>query len=138
MKPQREICWNCCCRRAFTLVEVVASLMLLGTLLVGILATHRRHAAQIRSAQARLAAIASADKLLADWREQGMWGAAAPSGNCEGSELAWRWTVKNAPELRRVGAAIGRLEIVDKRSDDTLPLVGVEILVTDVPVPTTP
>ena len=46
MKRSCATCCNKC--RAFTLVEVVASLMLLGTLLVGILAAHRSHTAQVR------------------------------------------------------------------------------------------
>src|SRR5688572_7323830 len=110
MNGKRENYSNNCCCRAFTLVEVVASLMLLGTLLVGILVAHRRPAEQIRNAKVRLAAIETTDKLLAKWTEQGIWGAVAASGHFEDqSNLVWRWTVLPAPELRRVGAAIGRL-----------------------------
>lgn len=133
MKRQRAKSCNYYCRRAFTLVEVVASLMLLGTLLVGILAAHRRHTEQVRSARARLEAVAAAEKLLESWCEKDTWGATSSSGRfAETSRLSWRWTITARPELRPVNAAIGRLEVLDGNSHNQIPLVSVEILTNSV------
>ena len=118
------------CRRAFTLVEVVASLMLLGTLLVSILVAHRRHVQQIRSADCRLAAVQAADGLLAKWSADGSWGATKNEGEFEGrTDFTWRWTITPAPELNRLGAAIGKLEVVGA---ERTPLCSVELLTSDV------
>ncbi len=133
MKRPHEKSCKCFRRRAFSLIEVVASLVLLGTLLVGILSAHRQHASQVRSAKARLGAIAAANRLLEQWRDEGVWGASASTGTFKDcTDLAWRWNVVAAPELRQLGAAIGRLEIVSTKSPDQRSLAAVEIMITDV------
>jgi type II secretory pathway pseudopilin PulG len=129
MKPQRAKFYKCYCRAAFTLVEVVASLMLVGTLLVGILTAHRRHSQQVASAKERLAAVAAADKLLDSWRATGAWGATTSSGIFKNkNNFVWRWTVTTPPELQRVGAAKGRLEVLRRESTDDRPLVMIELV----------
>jgi hypothetical protein len=131
MNRRPDNCWSSSCRPAFTLVEVVASLMLLGTLLVGILVAHRRHAHQVRRAQARLAAVEAADRLLTKWSEEGRWGATSDSGRCEDAEkLVWRWQVVPEPGLSRLNAAMGRLEIMEKDAADSIPLVRLDVLTT--------
>jgi prepilin-type N-terminal cleavage/methylation domain-containing protein len=130
MNGKSKSCSTGCCRRAFTLVEVVASLMLLGTLLVAILVAHRRHVEQIRHAEARLAATEAADGLLAKWSAEGTWGATKNAGEFEGRPgLAWQWTVIPAQGLNRLGAAVGRLEVVGR---DGIVLSHVDVLTADV------
>jgi len=121
--------WGSCCPRAFTLVEVVASLMLLGTLLVAILVAHRRHVEQIRHAEARIAAVEAADGLLAKWSAEGTWGATKNDGEFEDRPgLAWRWTVIPTPGLTRLGAAVGKLEVI---GNDGSVLSQVDLLTPD-------
>jgi hypothetical protein len=104
--------------------------MLLGTLLVAILVAHRRHVEQIRNAEARLVAVQAADGLLAKWSAEGIWGATRNAGEFEGRpDLTWRWTVIPAPGLSRLGAAVGRLEVVG--SDGSI-LSQVDMLTADV------
>jgi prepilin-type N-terminal cleavage/methylation domain-containing protein len=120
-------------RRAFTLVEVVASLALAGTLLVAILVAHQRHVAQVRRATVRMRAIEAADKLLSSWRSDETGGPTKASGNLPGApEFSWRWTIRECRELSSVGAAIGRLEIWNAVLDDKRPAVSVEVLTTAV------
>ena len=103
--------------------------MLLGTLLVGILVAHRRHVRQIHRAEVRLAAVEAADALLARWSAEGSWGAATSSGGFEDrDDFTWRWTVVTVPQLRQLGAAIGRLEIIGANG---VPVESVEVLTTD-------
>src|SRR5881394_3936045 len=54
-------------RRGATLIEVLAGLVILGTLLVAIAAARGRFARQWVEADRRLAAVRAADKMLADW-----------------------------------------------------------------------
>lgn len=119
--------------QGFTLVEVVASLMLLGTLLVGLLTAHRQHTRQIRIAELRLEAIAAADQLLKDWQAEGTWGSVKASGRFKDTEkFVWKWTVKRSRELRGLPAAVGRLEVFGVSTDREPPLVSVELLTSDV------
>ena len=60
-------CSRNCRRGGLTLIEVVIGLLLLSTLLSSLLLSHQRHARQLQLAQRTLAAIDSADRLLADW-----------------------------------------------------------------------
>jgi prepilin-type N-terminal cleavage/methylation domain-containing protein len=138
MKTRPESCCNTCCRQAFTLVEVVASLMLLGTLLVGVLVAHRRHVAQIRTATRRLEAVTAADELMESWRTKGVWGPESASGQFPNrGDLVWQWSVSTPPELRRVQAAVGRLEVYGADQQEGRPLASVEILTNTTAVPAT-
>lgn len=129
MKPQHASYCKYYCRRAFTLVEVVASLMLLGTLLVGILTAHRRHSEQVRGARERLAGVAAAEGLLERWRAEGAWGGTSNSGTFkDNSEFKWRWTITTPAEFRRMGAAKGRLEVIKRASAEDRPVVAIELV----------
>lgn len=119
--------------KAFTLVEVVASLLLLGTLLVGLLSAHRQHTRQIRSAELRLEAIAAADQLLKSWQTEGTWGSVKSSGRFKDHEkFVWQWTVRTSPDLRGLPAAVGRLNVFSVDGDQEEPLVSVELLADNV------
>ena len=86
--------------------------MLLGTLLVGILTAHRRHAAQIRRAESRIAAVEAADTLLAQWSNDGRWGAATSTGRFDNREdLTWRWSIVPDSRLRRLGTSPARSHV---------------------------
>jgi prepilin-type N-terminal cleavage/methylation domain-containing protein len=121
-----------CGRAAFTLIEVIASLMLLSTLLVAILIANQRHAQQIRSAQERLAAIAAAEGIFAEWNAKDQWGAVALEGPVKDHpEFTWRWELREPPELLQFGAAIGRLEIISKEG---VLLAAIEVLTAGSPI----
>ena len=129
MKRQHTRFYKRCYRHGFTLVEVVASLMLLGTLLVGMLTAHRRHVTQVRNAKARLVAITAAEKLLDKWRDEGTWGSTSSSGTFKDfKELVWRWSITTPVDLQRVGAAKGRLEIFRQGSADEPALIAIELV----------
>jgi type II secretory pathway component PulJ len=121
-----------CGRAAFTLVEVIASLMLLSTLLVAILIANQRHAQQIRSARARLAAIAAAESIFTEWNTTNQWGAARAEGPVKDHpEFKWRWQLRESQELAQLGAAVGRLEIL---SQEGASLTAIEVLTAGSPI----
>ena len=120
-------------RRAFTLIEVVASLALSGTLLVTILMAHGRHVTQVRRAAMRVRAVEAADNLLSSWRIADTGGPTKASGNLPNTpEFSWRWTVRECRELSPFGATIGRLEILNRVSDGHQAVVSVEVLTNTV------
>jgi len=116
----------------FTLIEVVASLLLVGTLLVAVLMAHRRSAHQTRLAQHRLVAIAALDELLSlrvnpssdsTGEEQ------LPAGKIAGpNPYQWRSTVRYDSDVESLGAIILRIEVFDPNYEQGETLAAVELL----------
>ena len=65
-------------RTGLTLVEVVAGLALMGTLLVAVILGASSHLRQLRTVERKKAAIESLDKLLASWSHHGFYDQALP------------------------------------------------------------
>jgi type II secretory pathway pseudopilin PulG len=120
---------NCSHRRAFSLVEVVASVLLVGTLLVAVLVAHRRAATQVRSAQRRLDAVAVLDALLEARRKPDSGDLQLARGKAPGSNpFHWRSTLRHETGLDALSAAIVRIELFDPEFDEGRTLASVEIL----------
>jgi prepilin-type N-terminal cleavage/methylation domain-containing protein len=111
-------------RRGLTLVEVIAGLVLLATLLTSVLAAFKTHAAQIRGSRDRLKANAAVGELLSGWLAQG---ALPPLGTQK--ELAgadgWNWRLLANESQQSGPVKIGsvRVEVFRPR-----PAAGDEIL----------
>ena len=98
-----------------TLVEVVAGIALLSTLLVMTLMSYRSHATQIRSAKDRMKAIRAADELLSLWMASSSLPRVGQQEGLSGTP-GWYWRimpVEPSQDLTVMGAASVRLEIVD-------------------------
>ncbi|MCA9234856.1 MAG: hypothetical protein KDA44_05270 [Planctomycetales bacterium] len=113
-------------RTGFSLVEVVASVLLVGTLLTAVLTAHRRAAGQYRTAERRLQAITALDGLL-EARASGVNGELSLArGKVPGDpRLQWRSTLRDEPGLTPWGAAVLRIEVFDPalRGGETLAFV---------------
>src|SRR5687768_10832178 len=116
--------------RGATLIEVLAGLVLLGTILSSALVARGRFQRQWRAAEDKLAAVRAGDELVAQW-------IAAPAGSApvpgEGAvshepELRWRTTWLRDPYAQRLGARAARLEILDGRGSSRATLASVEFL----------
>jgi type II secretory pathway pseudopilin PulG len=105
-----------CCRRSavrgLTLVEVIAGLVLLATLLAAILIAFGSQAAQMRKSRDRLKAVVLADRLLADWSSQNAFPDIGSEQGLEGTK-DWRWRLVNATsaELDTTGPSTIRLDV---------------------------
>lgn len=120
---------SCSSRRAFSLVEVVASVFLVGTLLVAVLVAHRRASEQTRLAHRRLAAVAALDQLLIareqpDADELQLARGKAPGNN----PFSWRSTLRDEPAVADWGAAVLRIELYDPEFEEGQTLAAVELL----------
>lgn len=143
-------CWR---PAGLTLIEVVASIAILGTILVGALFAAARHTRQLAHAQRCRLAVRAADELIATW-----W--SAPAGvpvNESGAvpddaAFTWRTTLIKNDGVAQLGARVVRIEILDaslpRRSPDEThahvmnesagpALITVEVVVPD-PLADTP
>jgi type II secretory pathway pseudopilin PulG len=103
-------------RRALTLVEVIAGLVLLATLLTTVLTAFKTHAAQIRGARDRLNAARAADELITSWMAQGALppvGTQKPLAEIEG--CSWRLLANESQATEPLKITTVRLEIVRPR-----------------------
>ncbi|MEM8670554.1 MAG: prepilin-type N-terminal cleavage/methylation domain-containing protein [Planctomycetota bacterium] len=118
--------------RGLTLIEVLASLVLLSTLLVAILQSHDRLARQTKTARERIDAIDAADELLQEWASVSPMVIPSVSGQTA-TDPTYDWTIETRiePELETLGIRIATLRLFEaQQSDDTQPLAMVEFLTT--------
>ena len=109
--------------RGLTLVEVVAALALMATLLVAVLAIKSGLARRRAAADRQLRAVAVADRLLADWWQDPTTFPVGRSGRADPA-LAWTTTVVPSPAAARVGGRVVRLDV----RDATAVVLSVDVL----------
>jgi hypothetical protein len=98
-----------------TLVEVLAGLVVLGTVLTMILMIRGRYTRQFSLAERRLEAIQAADELIGSWLDAG--GEAVPVGatGVAGANLVWRTSLLVDEAAARLSAQVVRVEFLDSR-----------------------
>lgn len=123
-------------RRGLTLVEVVAAIAILGTLLVGVLSAKSRFTRQFRDAQRREQAVRAADVLLESWWADVKHFPRNDHGVVENQPtLRWQTETRDDPQCRLLLAQVVRLTIQDTASPipgadtDRAALVVVDLLV---------
>jgi hypothetical protein len=99
-----------------TLVEVIAGLALLGSLLVAILLAKGRYTKQWARAAARRQAIVAADALLSEWWRTPDVLRSPDTGRVEGQPLAWRRTLVHSTTAAELKMQVVRLEVFDDRA----------------------
>ena len=129
---KRSITSSARCRhRGVTLIEALAGLVILGTLLAGVTTARSRANEQYAQSQQRLAASRALDALIAQWY-------ASPTStvplNAHGAlpqaqHLQWRTTTRSDAATTPIHAVIARVEVFDPASRSRLPLLSVDLLV---------
>ncbi len=119
-----------CRRRGLTLIEVMASLAILGSLLVSLLMAKARSIQQWNAANRRIEATAAADGLLAEWWPKPSTLPRQATGKVAGTEtLSWRTRVIEDQAMEGFGIEIVRLEIIDEQTVEKMdPLITVDLL----------
>src|SRR5690348_1878673 len=113
-----QVKWTNCSRRsraAMTLVEVLAGLALLASLLVGLLVARAGYLRQSAIADRRLRAVAAADALLTRWHLDPMTLVRSGSGTTDNDAFAWRTSPVNNAAVDAMKANVVRLEVLDAR-----------------------
>ena len=96
-------------RTAMTLVEVMASLLVLGGAITGILLADSRSVAQIHAARQQIDAAEVARELVVNWRIEGVDLGAPSSGRARPDE---RWTWERTSGPRFIHEQIRMVEVV--------------------------
>jgi prepilin-type N-terminal cleavage/methylation domain-containing protein len=103
-------------RAGLTLIEVIAAIVILGTILVGIVLSKSRHTRQIALTQRKMEAVRAADRLLTRWWTGPDGIPVDKSGQVpQNPSLRWRTRVVPNPEVALLGARVVRLEILETR-----------------------
>jgi len=135
---------NCCnnsyhsrLRQGFTLIEVVAGLAILGSVLAGVTLAHARHTRQRAEAQRRLIAVAAAHSLLTEWWQEDVdplpQNDNGPiTGLAQHTGLSWRTSQIDGPTDHPAGIVTIRLELFEKRPDESIAsIVVVDLAVAE-------
>ncbi len=105
-----------------TLVEVLAGLALLASVLVGLLAAKAGYARQSERADLRLRAVTAADQLLAGWWQSPGGVPGSADGATPGDAgLRWRTRLVANAAVEEIGASNVRLEILSAAQDGRAP-----------------
>jgi|GEM_PF-1054369 len=110
--------WRCLRARGLTLIEVVAAIAILGTLLVGVVLAKSRHTRQAALAQTKMQAVLLTDELIAGW-----WDSAdgVPIGDegvlSKADALRWQTRLVNNREITLLGARVVRVEVHEEDQD---------------------
>jgi len=125
-----------------TLIEVMAALAILGTILAGVILAKARHTRQIAETEARRAAVEAADRLLTDWWDAegtvpaGARGSVRGQAGAAGHRFAWRTRRVPGTALPAWEGRVVRLELrrAGEAGDQDAsgvgePLVTVEVVV---------
>lgn len=115
---------------AFTLVEVIAGIALLGTLLAGLMLGFSAHVRQYQAARLRIQAIEKLDRQLALWYADGSELPIDSAGPLSSQPpLTWRTSTVRSPQAGRLNAVVVRVEVRrPDRADSSHPVVVVELL----------
>src|SRR5438477_11640215 len=120
-------------RRATTLIEVLAGLVVLGTVLTSVAVARGRFLRQWKEADDRLTAAHAVDELIGAWMSSG--GVPTPSAGSftQLARVSWRTRyVQNRP-AEQLGAAVVRVEALSNRQVELRPIVSVDLLVHRTP-----
>lgn len=122
---------------ALTLIEILASLALLGSLLAAMLLARGQMAHQWRAAQEKLEAVEAADRLLEDWWVSGPVGVSGVAGvagvprhdqgEIKDTDLHWRTEPLSVQPLEDLEVEVIRLEVFNPRLRAEV-LVSVELI----------
>ncbi len=112
---------DCSTKAGLTLVEVLAALALLSTLLVGTLMAHSRHAEQIRRSRRTLDALRRVDELLYRWMAtdglipRTATGSLPGEGESGEDEWIWRTRLLSRDHCQSLKVDVVRLEVFPRR-----------------------
>src|SRR3954454_16567129 len=99
-------------RRGVTLIEVLAGLVLLGTVLASVMIARGRFVRQWAQAEQRLAAVHAADAMLAQWLSAGSQAVPVPAQGRLDDQPGYVWRTRRvpSPQADELSAGVVRLE----------------------------
>ncbi len=124
--PQRSV--------AVTLVEVVVGLALMAGVVVSLLCARTRLLEERARAEAKLRAVSAARDLLVRWWQVPVSLPRTGAGEIEATDFRWRTETLERYDLRPLGAALLRLEILNAKpqlppKEPPEPILTLELIV---------
>lgn len=118
-----------------TLIEVLAGLVVLGTVLSSILIARSRFAQQLATANLKLGAAQQIDALVEGWMDSPLGPPPRSSGKFD-ERLVWRTREIRNNAARELRSRLVRVEVFDRRAvrpddADPVPLLSVDLLAAD-------
>ncbi len=126
------------CSRAtgLTLIEVLAAIAILGTLLVGVVLSKSRHTHQLSLSRRKDTAVRAADRLMSGWWAGADGVPVGESGRVESDpSLTWRTRIVPNDAVGDLGARVVRVEILDGGRGGDRPLDADPVLTVDLVLP---
>ena len=123
-------------RPAMTLIEVVAGLVILGTILASLAVARGRFARQWGEADRKLTATRALDALIAEWMQKSDVPLNRHGVLPDAPHLIWRTRALRDRAASTLGAAIIRVEVFDQANEDraaAVPVVTVDLLMRVAP-----
>jgi Tfp pilus assembly protein PilV len=119
-------------RRGATLIEVLAGLVILGTLLVSVTMARGRFLRQWAEADHRIVAAHETDQLIETWLTESSRNVPVSSQGAtdDSDHHPWQTRVMPSPAAASVGAIVVRLQVFERSSEET-PLSSVDFLLQD-------
>ena len=119
-------------RRGATLIEVLAGLVILGTLLVSVTMARGRFLRQWAEADRRIIAARETDQLIEAWLSESSRDVPISSQGAtdDSDHHPWRTRVIPSPAAASVGAIVVRLQVFERTADEA-PLSSVDFLLQD-------
>ena len=119
MRTKYKTCFRCSPPGGLTLIEVVAAITILGTILVGVVLAKARHTHQIALTQKLNRAVQAGDELISNWWTSQ---AGVPIGRAGvlGADgwLTWQTRIVGNPVVEKLGARVVRVEFRESRPSE--------------------
>ncbi|QEG02838.1 hypothetical protein Mal15_69590 [Stieleria maiorica] len=116
-------------QRAFTLLEVIFALALMGSLLVGSILAFSRHRKQLSMADKQLEAARVADRLVHELTaQQGGLPIAARGAVVGNSGWVWQTSPLGSTSLATVPMQVVRFQMMEIDGNSTTPLIAVDLV----------
>jgi hypothetical protein len=114
-----------------TLIEIVAGLVILGTILASLAIARGRFARQWADAERKLSATRALDALIATWMQEPRVPVNRQGPLPQAPNLTWRTRAIRDRDAATLSAGILRVEVLDHRLPDSEahPVVSVDLLV---------
>ena len=122
-------------RSGLTLLEVLAAVAILGTILVGVVMAKSRHMRQMAAIGRQDAAVRAADELIAAWWASPRGVPVGESGELAGDgSLVWQTRAVANKEIEALGARVVRVEVRSSLAGtdaQNRPSVAVDLVLAD-------
>jgi type II secretion system protein I len=116
-------------RRGLTLVEVIAAMLLLGTLLVSLLVAFSRHAVQIEKSSQKLRVMQLAESQLADWHLQFGFAPVNEEGEWNIDGKTYRWQTQPIEQMIDQKMMLGKISFDVFEPESKTPILSLQLIV---------